>query len=253
MRVLKIALCDDSPIQLRGIVIVLNKIQDYIKSESTHNITFDLELFENGLDLLARMQQTEFDVFILDIMMERLDGLDLAHKIQIRYHWKAHIILLTSYEKYALKAHEVGAFRYVLKNNMEDGLKKGLLHLLNILEGPIKPYTLSDHKLLLPAPPDSMYYLKSDNHYVLFFYGHFGLRQSPLYPGPLALYARTLAPFDFIYCHRSYLVNVRKINKIRYTELLLSNDVRIPIGRDRKTEIEEAYSAYRQRTDTQLS
>ena len=60
-----------------------------------------------------------YDLFILDIEMPNLDGMELAKVI--KEHIKNPVIIfLTSYTDYVYNAFEVEAFRFIPKENMKD-------------------------------------------------------------------------------------------------------------------------------------
>lgn len=59
-----------------------------------------------------------YDIFILDIEMSEMTGVELARKIQEIY-GIAHIIFTTCHVRYAPQGYEVRAERFVLKDRLE--------------------------------------------------------------------------------------------------------------------------------------
>ena len=66
---------------------------------------------EDGDAALAALKSQRPDVLFLDIRMPGASGLDVARAASGR----AHVVLTTAYEQYAVKAFEAGALDYLLK------------------------------------------------------------------------------------------------------------------------------------------
>lgn len=68
----------------------------------------------DGLEALARLDEVEADVALVDIRMPRLDGIELARHLARRPSPPA-VIFATAYDQYAVKAFELSAVDYLLK------------------------------------------------------------------------------------------------------------------------------------------
>ncbi len=55
-------------------------------------------------------------------------------------------------------------------------------------------------------------------------------------------------PENFIICHRSYAVNLAKVEVYKRTEFVMSNGIRIPIGRSYASKVRQQFRAYMERT-----
>jgi DNA-binding LytR/AlgR family response regulator len=65
----------------------------------------------NGREALAMAQSLEPDIVFLDINMPEMDGLKAAQALA----GKAHLVFVTAYDQYAVRAFEQGAVDYLLK------------------------------------------------------------------------------------------------------------------------------------------
>jgi len=83
----------------------------------------------NGDQALADFETHRPDVLFLDIRMPGCSGLDVARAASGR----AHVVLTTAYEQYAIRAFEAGALDYVLKPVTSDRLAATIQRLRNRL------------------------------------------------------------------------------------------------------------------------
>ncbi|KQL46834.1 histidine kinase [Brevibacillus choshinensis] len=70
--------------------------------------------YTNPLEALDQFSELQVDVAFLDVEMPRMNGLDLAQKINERSS-QTKIVFTTAYKQYALDAFDVHAFHYILK------------------------------------------------------------------------------------------------------------------------------------------
>jgi DNA-binding LytR/AlgR family response regulator len=100
----KIAVCDND-------VGEVNRLRNLL----TLNEEFSVRAYAESLELSKEISAGEkFDIYLLDIVMPKMSGLELAEKIR-RTDENAFIIFLTNHDQYALSAFGVGAFQYLLK------------------------------------------------------------------------------------------------------------------------------------------
>lgn len=74
----------------------------------------------NGLEALQLYETLQPDILLMDIRMEKMNGLEAASKILARYE-KAKILLLTTFldDEYIIKALKIGAKGYLLKQDYQ--------------------------------------------------------------------------------------------------------------------------------------
>ncbi|CAK3314943.1 Uncharacterized response regulatory protein VPA0021 [Vibrio crassostreae] len=76
---------------------------------------------QNGLEAMQSIQQLEPDVVFLDIRMPELDGISLAKKLN-KLASPPLVVFITAYDEYAVKAFEHNAIDYLLKPINEERL-----------------------------------------------------------------------------------------------------------------------------------
>jgi len=90
------------------------------------DICFDIEVVcqcENGLEALEAIDKHQPDFAFLDIKMPELDGMSVARKL-LKNKNPPLIAFITAYDEYAIKAFENNAIDYLLKPISEDRLLK---------------------------------------------------------------------------------------------------------------------------------
>ena len=115
---IRIAIVDDS----REMV---NVIEQLIK-KSLKKCIGELEFRKYAKPILLKYdleEKEQYDIFILDIEMPEMNGLELAKYIRATRE-DAYIIFLTSHMKYAVHSYDfsIRAYQYILKNKMSEML-----------------------------------------------------------------------------------------------------------------------------------
>lgn len=107
---MKIAICDDEKSCLDQ---VLSVAEEYKKDRAQKNISF--EVFSSPEDLFCAAQKIGgYDIYILDVIMPFMTGIELGIKLR-EAEYDGKIIYLTSSEEYSLDAFRVKAFDYIIK------------------------------------------------------------------------------------------------------------------------------------------
>ena len=113
---LQIAICDD---EVTNILKVKELAELFFR---THCVEIRIEIYKSSDNLLYDMQDGQyFDLFLLDIEMPEVSGMDLAKTIY-RNIPSARIIFITSHLEYAIEAYEFSVFRYIPKKLLDDKL-----------------------------------------------------------------------------------------------------------------------------------
>ena len=115
-----LVICDDVKKDIEQLTLL---VQQYQNSKAIYNLS--VYTFENGESLLAKMTEGfKGDIYLLDIDMPELNGLELARRIREKKE-NAIIIFVTRSLDYCQQGYEYG-FRYVNKENLEPELTKAL-------------------------------------------------------------------------------------------------------------------------------
>lgn len=112
---LKIAICDDNATQLE---ILQELLYDY---DTVSLYKVEVESFTDGESLLKAIKENgSYDIYILDVVMPEINGLELAKKIREKDEL-GKIVFLSSETSFVFKAFSVSASGYLVKPvNPED-------------------------------------------------------------------------------------------------------------------------------------
>lgn len=115
---LKIALCDDCPEDLAGLRAIL---EAYRRARPLLELAVCPYAGASGV-LDAGI---DFDIFLLDILMPGLNGIELGRELRLR-HPMAPILYLTTSRDYALESYRTEAMGYLMKPADREALFRSL-------------------------------------------------------------------------------------------------------------------------------
>lgn len=111
---MRIALCDDSDLERQILRKMLEKYLD------EHHLNAQIDEFTSG-EALLKADVTSYNLFVLDVIMDKLDGIETAKQLN-QLHPHCQIIFCSSSKEYAADSYDVAALRYMVKPIGEDKL-----------------------------------------------------------------------------------------------------------------------------------
>ena len=161
---MKVAICDDDQ-RCR------EQIMEFSRAYSARNQHFSVSFsaFECADDLLeAAGKSGGFDVYLLDILMPRKNGLDLGHHLR-QLGDSGKIIYLTSSPEYAIDAYQVNAFNYLLKPITSEAFSAAMdSALCSLAQRREKSLIVKTSEGTIRLPLDSILYAEMDKRTVLY-------------------------------------------------------------------------------------
>ncbi|QIQ21519.1 two-component system response regulator BtsR [Zophobihabitans entericus] len=226
---LNVIIVDDEPLARENLSCLLQQ-------DSAITIVAECSNAIEGISAIHRLHP---DVVFLDIQMPRINGIEMLSMIDPQY--LPHIVFVTAYDEYAIKAFEEQAFDYLMKPIDPQRLNKTLqrlhihhppqdIHQLVPTNEPFKYIPCIGHSRIYLLNADEVYYVSSKVSGISVFN-----QTNTEYFSELTL--RTLEErTSLIRCHRQYLINIKHLKEIRFnkegqTEVILSNGVAVPVSR----------------------
>lgn len=235
---IRICICDDTINDLEHIEKLAGEFA------TLHpEIPFTLRKFQSPYDLLDCIEKIGcFDLFLLDIIMPNIDGLELGHKIRDRKD-SCEIIYLTTSREYGVDAFGVGASNYLLKPVKKDDFEHAMLNVMDKL-------TPSEHPVILIKSKDGIRKLRIRD--IAFIESLNYYREIHLVTGESIQTTRTISSLaddlidypNFRFSHRAYLVNIDYVTGLMDKYLLVSGGHNIPVSRNNYIAFKDAYLKY---------
>lgn len=230
---LKIAVCDDDR---KDCIEIINKSKKILQEEK---ISHSIAAYDNAKVLLADIQNgVTFHILLLDVMMDEMDGMELARELR-KMKNNAAIIFISANREMALSGYEVSAVRYLGKPLEKEKLKEALLYCCRNQQ--------EKREILLPTVQGKCRISVSDIQYAEAF--ERGTRvvltnESVECRLKFSEMEEMLPKPAFLLCHRAYLVNLSCVKYIRNYEFELKNGQVIPIGKGRYADVQKKFVSY---------
>lgn len=183
-----------------------------------------------------------FDIYLIDVEMPALNGLELAQQIRIKYE-EPYIIFITCYMKYCICGYEYNAYRYISKAMIDEKLPPALSGLLGKLKQKVQfQYIIESYSKVQKINYEDIYYLYIDRKYT-YFQTRSGLFRDRK---PLSgVYEELKANAnDFIYADKSYIINLRHVMGLGDRVIVMRDKEEIPVSIPQHQTVKKSISAY---------
>lgn len=231
---MKIAVCEDEEAHLEKFSSMLSSWS------SQRGVDVDCSNFKTAEALLMLWGDVIFDVLILDIEMGKMTGMELAKTIR-RMDEDVTIIFVTSHTSYSLEGYEVNPLHFLTKPLDENKF-------YTVLDKALAIYNLKNEGQLIVNTADGAKRLVSDRILYISMYSHDANICTVSDSFSIRATARELMedlPSHFLSCHRSYIVNMMKVDCVFSDYLVLLNKTEIPISRGHSKEVRDYFMRLR--------
>ena len=235
---LKLCICDDCTTEV-------NKIKDLIKlSWKEHqDLSIQVTSFSSAFDLLDHIETNGgFDLYLLDIIMPCMSGMELARCIRKRME-KAEILFLTTSREYAVEAFGVEATGYLLKPIRQDAFNQALHSCIKKLKPKENPSLLLKTKEgIRKVHIHELLSVESIRHsYRCTLIDGTTLEVS----GTISSFYEQLKSYACFYMpHRAFIINFDYVCGLMTTTILMENGKEIPVSRNSYIALKNTYMDY---------
>lgn len=235
---LRLCICDDQETDAQQLCEMAQMF-----SREYPEFPLAVETFRSGYDVLDCIGLAGgFDIYLLDVLMPNLNGVELARIIRERNE-AAEILFLTVSREYALEAFSVKASNYLVKPVQRADFNRELLACIGNLAPKENPsLVLKTKEGLRKVCVKDLMMVESFNHRQVCTLANGVTFETTttlraLFEG-LCVYGCFRMP------HRSYIVHLDYVSEISSSELLLSNGKRVPLSRKTCTDFKGALLNY---------
>jgi len=225
----KIAVCDDEPDHAESIASAaalwstrgghLCEIRTFASAEAF--------LFEYEND-------KTYDILLLDVEMERMNGIDLAKRIR-KDNTRAEIIFITSHFEFAGEGYEVDALHYLIKPVSDDKFIQVLNKAAEKLAAEPSSVVISCEGETIRLFESDILYAESFLHYIVIHTREKDYRVKE----SISAFEEKLSN-DFFRSHRSYIVSLKHITRISRTSVHIG-ETELPLSRGKYDAVNRAF------------
>jgi len=227
---LKVAVCDDEPVFVDRIS---GKIKEYMPDCTIYS-------FFSSEDLL--LQGEAFDIYFLDIQMEKMNGIEAAKKLR-ELDEESIIVFITGAKEYVFEAFDVAALHYLVKPVDDEKLQE----VLNRAEKEIgKKKNRINKQIFIKTRNKNITLNVAD---ILYFENEMRKIVAHTVKGEFSFYGvmadmEKEAGAGFYRCHRGYLVNLSYVAEYDTENIMLANGDKIYLSKDRYHDFVKQYMRY---------
>ena len=222
---------DDEPLALKKLVAYINKIPS-------------LELVaqcRSAIEAQQVIDNQEVDAIFLDINMPDLNGMDFAKSLDAKGSQGPVMVFTTAYSEYAIEGYKANTVGYLLKpygfDEFEAAAQKAIdiceIRQQALTEVTTEPdddgiiYVKSDYKIVRIAI-DNIRYIEAMSEYLKISCDD---KEKPVIVLlSMKKIEEHLPSNKFMRIHRSFIINLNKINEVKKNHVVIEGDNSLPIG-----------------------
>lgn len=227
-----IAVCDDQATELDNLINLLHSWQ------KNNRNTLQYKTFRNATELLNTAEKEHFSLYLLDVMMPGMNGMEAAREIR-GFDEAADIVFLTSSPDFAYASYGVHALDYLLKPIQSDKLFPILNRLAQKEQSPQDDFLLKIGATLIRVPIPRLTYVEVMNKHL-----YYHLSDGTVYEVPGSLKqceSVLLSRPEFKQIHRSYIVNLLQVAELSPTDIKTVSGKKLPVSRGLYHDLQRDY------------
>lgn len=227
-----IAVVEDEP-------LFAKQLEEYIRRyESERDKKINITFFFDGEDIVENYSG-DYDVILMDIQMQFMDGMTAAQKIRGLDH-EVIIMFITNRLDYAVRGYEVDAMDYVVKPVEYFAFSQKLDKAFDRMKKPDEVYvSVVTEDGVWKLKTSEIYYIESQGHYARYrtVRGDFVSRAA------LKSLEAELRGYGFFRCSKGFLVNMANVDGLSGGECIVCGE-KIPVSRGVRKEFMELLMRY---------
>lgn len=222
----RISVCDDNGGELEKIRSIIN---DYT---AENNIIAEVKAFSSGRELLEYEDGGLYsDIYILDIIMPDMNGIELGKAIRQK-NAEAFIIFLTTSKDYALESYSVKAFSYLIKPAEKENVTAELSDCFSRISKPPERFVLKCSTGTVSVSAEDIVYIEYYNHRMIYRLAGEKTLESVYFRGTFdSVITDFIKNGSFIKSSASYLVNMKHVKTVNNIGFIMSDGTLLTVTR----------------------
>lgn len=195
-------------------------------------------MFTDVNELEKKSVFRNIDILFIDIKLDKINGIDYVKKNK-KIFKNTKIIYITAFDDYIEDTFETDFVYFLKKPLTSEKIKKAYEKSLSIINEENKYLVVINQKGMRKIYINDIYYIESEGRLINF---HLKKDYISTYK-KLSEVEEELGNF-FIKCHKSYLVNIKKIENYSLARVTLDNGITIPISRSNQKKCKQIVFKY---------
>ncbi len=230
---MRIALIDDEPYLLNILKDALTASLSELSAEAEC-----IDTYTSGEDFLCGFEKGKYDIIILDIYMDGMNGIDTAGRIR-EQDGEVSLAFCTSSNEFASETYELQA-KYYLSKPISREKVSAMLRRFNLAAiERNRSVRMPDG---CPVPLRQIIFTEYNNHSVTFHIE--GIQERSFYMTQRDAEALLLSQGGFYVTNKGCIVNFAQVKEIKSYAFVMRDGEIVPIARRRYKELEAAYTKY---------
>ena len=212
-----------------------NQLEGYLhKYETEYGEAFEITTYTDG-NLIVGDYHSQFDIILMDIEMQYMDGMSAAEAIR-RVDKEVVIIFITYTPQYAIRGYAVEALDYIVKPISYFAFSQRLARaIIRMKKREQKSVIISVKGGVVRLPVNSIYYIESQGHDIIYHTSSGDYVTS----GTLKDAEEALASLHFFRGSKWYLINLSQVEGLEESVAKLKGGSSVVLSRGRKKEFME--------------
>ena len=228
----RIAICDDEKSSAAEAAGLLDKYK------AAHpRVEMSVDIFYTSLDLLDAIEKNSYDIYLLDIYIDKLNGIEIAESIRSKDE-NGHIIFMTSSNAFYKEAFRIHAVHYLEKTILEKDFFDAMDRVCQDQE--IRFLVVRESGVVSRIPVDDIMYIESEDHYkrIVTVEKSYFVRSTMQ-----ALMADLVEPY-FHALGTKTIINLKKVLKINKDILSMEDGMEFSVPRGTYRQLSDLILAY---------
>ena len=233
---MNIAVCDDNPMVLKEITHLIDDFAEKRGIFIRYDTYLDYGIPDEDLK--------QYDIFILDYDMtdykkdnsEKCNGMDFARRIRKTCNSEKSIIFITAYPDFVYESFEVRTHRFIVKPVTQEKLFEALDNFIVDSSVANKLVVRSGRETFILNIND-IYYIESIKKDAFIHIKGNIIKCNKR----LTEFEKELSAFGFFKTHRSYLVNIEKIESFDHKDVYMANGDKVLISASNYSKLNKLY------------
>ena len=227
----RIGICDDE-------IEFCTEIEEYVREYAEkEKITVEIEIFTSGEALFETMKnENTIDLLFLDIELGGIDGVEVGRRLREKIENEAmQIVYVSSKESYAMQLFQIRPFDFLTKPVTMEKITKVLSEYKRLFIDRNMFFSYQGGKSTYRVSENEILYFQCEGKKIQII----TTKDKREYYGKMADVEKQISMNKFCVVHKSYIVNINYVSEFCPDEVVMCNEIRIPISQSMRKKVRE--------------